>query len=221
MANDKRKRVFVAMPFRHEHDGIFSVVREAAALLGADVIRLDEQSFAGSIISQIRSEIESADVMTAIVSEENGNVYYEIGLAHCQKKPTVLLTSDPQSLKFDLRDHRAIVYDPHHPERVRDEVVRTLRSVIEIPSDPHAFMESVFGGAGKLAHSAEHGLHVVVQTLAQNHDLQPPFALKQMQMLPDSGGMAIVVQDFMGVQVRAIVDVNGLVRNATRTAAFG
>ncbi len=67
MGTAKRKRIFVAMPFRSEHDGIFGVIEEAASLLNADVIRLDEQSFAGSIVSQIRNEIEGADVITAIV----------------------------------------------------------------------------------------------------------------------------------------------------------
>ena len=64
--------------------------------------------------------------MVAIVTEENGNVYYEIGLAYCQNIPVVLLTSDARSLKFDLRDHRAIIYDDLNPEVVFEHLLETL-----------------------------------------------------------------------------------------------
>lgn len=207
----KQKRIFVAMPFRAEHDRVFSVLRDAAGLLGAEVVRLDEQSFAGSIVSKIRSEIEGADVVTAIVSEENGNVYYEIGLAHCQKKPVVLLTSDISSLKFDLRDHRAIVYDPAKPAGIRDELVRTLRSVIDIPSEPEGYVASVFGES---PHATSHGLHKLVRTIASEHCLQEPVRLTKKQVLRDKLGMAIEVQDFMNTTVRAIVDINGIVQSS-------
>lgn len=110
-----RETVFVAMPYREEYDRVFAVVQEAAANLGMVAQRADQDHFIGSIISHVRKSIEASYCLVAIASEENGNVYYEIGLAHCQKKPVVLLTSDADSLKFDLRDHRAIVYDPQNP----------------------------------------------------------------------------------------------------------
>jgi hypothetical protein len=213
--NGRRKRIFVAMPFQDQHDPIYSVVRDAASLLGADIVRLDEESFAGSIISKIRSEIEGADLVTAIVSEENGNVYYEIGLAHCQKKPVVLLTSDPSSLKFDLRDHRAIVYDPYAPSGIRDELVRTLNSVINPPSDPEALLASAFKGTDACGHAVHHAMHKVVQTLALEHNLEPPVRLTKKELVPEKRTVSIEVQDFMKTTIRAVIDVNGIVQKST------
>src|SRR4051812_2065753 len=100
MPSGHRPRLFVAMPFKRVYDPVLEIIKDSAHHLGMDIIQVGDESFTGSIISVIRSEIENADVMTAIVTEENGNVYYEIGLAHCQQKPVVLLTSDPQSMKF-------------------------------------------------------------------------------------------------------------------------
>ena len=122
------RNVFIAMPFKDFPDPVLDVIKEAGHLLNTNTSRLDEQPLTGSIISHIRSQITQSDLMVAVVSEENGNVYYEIGLAHCQKKTVVLLTADPSTLKFDLRDHRAIVYDPKNPSRVRDELIRIMEA---------------------------------------------------------------------------------------------
>lgn len=142
MTKREPKTVFVAMPFRAAYEPILGVVKDAAHLLNIRVVQIGEEPFAGSIISHLRSEIDAADVMLAIVSEVNGNVYYEIGLAHCQAKPVVLLTSDTSALKFDLRDHRALVYDPKEPTAIRDELVRTLKAVLDETSDPQEFLAS-------------------------------------------------------------------------------
>jgi hypothetical protein len=214
----KKKRIFVAMPFRTEHDPIFRVLKDAAELTGAEVVRLDEEHFAGSIISQIRAEIDGADVVTAIVSEENGNVYYEIGLAHCQRKPVVLLTSDIASLKFDLRDHRAIVYDRANPGHVLSELARTLSAVMDMPTEPHAYVSTVLGGTSQSMHCVEDRLHKALVTIQANvaFGLQPPIHISKMDVMPDTREIAVIVEDFMGTEVRAIIDVNGIVGRAKR-----
>ena len=118
------QKLFVAMKFDDSLDPVLGVIKAAGHSLNVPVSRLDEQPITGSIISHIRSQIDEAEVVVAVITDENGNVYYEIGLAHCRKKPVVILTPDPKSLKFDLRDHRAIKFDPKHPELIRDELVR-------------------------------------------------------------------------------------------------
>ena len=42
----------------------------------------------------------------------NPNVMLEIGYARALKKPVLLLTSEPDTLPFDLRTQRALVYEP-------------------------------------------------------------------------------------------------------------
>src|ERR1700690_2916731 len=135
MNESKTKRLFIAMPFRDQYDPVLNLIKDAAGLLGMKPVQIGEEPFSGSIISQIRTQIEAADVMVAILTEENGYVYYEIGLAHCQRKPVLLLTSDPKSLKFDLRDHRALVYDPAKPECIRDDLISNLRAAGAFQTD--------------------------------------------------------------------------------------
>jgi hypothetical protein len=213
-----RRRVFVAMPFRSHHDGIFATLKSSAETIGAELIRLDETPYAGSIISQIRAEIEGADAIVAVVSEENGNVYYEIGLAHCQHKPVALLTSDSSTLKFDLRDHRAIVYDPHHPDLIRDELIRVLSAMLDTPREPHQYIASVYRSIEPSPHAAEQGLMRAVETIANNSalGLQKPVRLRGMEVISDGKEMAVTVEDFMGTQVRAVIDINGIVGRLRR-----
>lgn len=105
------------MPFRPQFEPVYDIIVRAADLSNVIARRVDQEWFAGSIISHIINAIEESDIVVAILDEENGNVYYKVGLAHSKGKPVIILTSDPLTLKFDLRDHRAIVYDVINPQQ--------------------------------------------------------------------------------------------------------
>lgn len=215
MANQNRPRkMFVAMPFREHYDGILDIVKEAASTLGLETVQVGELSYTGSIISKIRSEIEDADIMTAIVTEENGNVYYEIGLAHCQQKPVVLLTTEAGNTKFDLRDHRAIVYDPQSPDAIKDQLIKTVHSALEAYRDPNAFVNSVYGNSNEIGDS-DTALHDAVEKIAESASLTHPVSLVRYE-LTKTNELAIEVCDFMDSRVRAIVDINGIIRKMVR-----
>jgi hypothetical protein len=209
---DDRSKVFVAMPFKEEYNRVFDVVEKAAARLGLAAQRADQDAFAGSIISYIRKSIEAAQYMVAVASEENGNVYYEIGLAHCQKKPVVLLTSDPNTLKFDLRDHRALVYDPSHPEGLQDQLVTMFKTLVDVPSDPRERMAQRFGTPGEDVEMAyERGIRKARETVIAAVHLREPVTVNYLESVPGSRDVAMELVDHFEVRVRVVVDVNGLV----------
>jgi hypothetical protein len=208
--------VFVAMPFKRALDPVLDVIKDAGKLLNTSLTRIDEQPTTGSIISNIRSEIAHSDVMVAVVSEENGNVYYEIGLAHCQKKPVVLLTPDPSTLKFDLRDHRAIVYDPNNPEKVRDELVRTIEAALHRPKDPEEFIETAFGSPNR--HDPCRAIDKAVETVVRRAGLKRPAKLTYSEVDTENNELAIEVTDFLETRVRAIFDINGIMISSKRMA---
>ena len=59
-----------------------------------------------TLISQLRSSRPEASGVP------NPNVMLEIGYARALKKPVLLLTSAPDTLPFDLRTQRALLYEP-------------------------------------------------------------------------------------------------------------
>jgi hypothetical protein len=207
------RNLFVAMPFKKEYEPVFKMIQKAAALTNISVRRVDREPFNGSIISYIRNTIEESDYMVAVASEENGNVYYEIGLAHCQKKPVIILTSDPKTLKFDLRDHRSIVYDSKNPSKTTDELVKHLSLLLGAQTDPTTHLAVSLGSSAHSPKAAyERGLEKAKQTIIAEANLHEPVEVTRIEFREKSGDIAIEVRDFFGDSARAIVDVNGIIR---------
>lgn len=208
------KKVFLAMPFSAGYGGILETIRKAVETLDADLIKLDELSFTGSIVEKMRSEISESDMMVGIVTEENGNVYYEIGLAHCQNIPVVLVTNDAGALKFDLKDHRAVIYDERDPEKVFGQLVEMLRVTLDKDLHyPHDYFANVYGRDPKAA--TELGRKKVVASLQENANLQEPIDVEDWRVLPN-GELAVTVRDYMGTCVRAVFDRNGFLKRSKK-----
>ena len=79
------KTIFVAMPFKAEYGPVLELIKNAAFLLDLRVVQLDQEAYAGSITTKICNSIDEADVLVAVLSEENGNVYYEVCCALPEK----------------------------------------------------------------------------------------------------------------------------------------
>jgi hypothetical protein len=107
-----KRHAFVAMPFDgtlddHFHYAIAPAVRSAGLLCE----RMDQQKFTGDVVSNMIARISSASILVAEVSDQNPNVYLEIGFAWGRAIPTVLLCSDDtKEIAFDLRSQRLIKY---------------------------------------------------------------------------------------------------------------
>jgi hypothetical protein len=125
-------KLFVAMPFAEEFTPVYTAIRGAAARTGIHALRIDETSEPGPIINQITRELADSDFVIAEVSSNNPNVYYEVGLAHCSRKPTVLLAtkSSLRSLPFDIRHNRVIAYDKRKRADLEDSIARHLQFLV-------------------------------------------------------------------------------------------
>ena len=213
------KTIFVAMPFKAEYGPVLELIKNAAFLLDLRVVQLDQEAYAGSITTKICNSIDEADVLVAVLSEENGNVYYEVGVAHCQRKPVAILTSNPEALKFDLRDHRALVYDPKNPSSAKDELVRILVAALGTSKNQATHLSSAFSGvSAKTETAAELGLRKAIATVVSHLDMVEPVELVKVHFHPNEREVAFEVKDFMGTRARAFVDVNGIIRSIKRSS---
>ncbi len=112
VSSGTRPRVFVAMPFSKELEdvyvfGIQSPVNSAGYLCE----RMDMVSFTGDILDRVKSRIESAELVVADLTGANPNVYLEVGYAWGKGRPTLLLAKKAETLMFDVRGQRCIVYE--------------------------------------------------------------------------------------------------------------
>lgn len=102
---------FVIMPFSALSDLVFeSLIRPAAAAAGFRVVRADTTLNQRAIMQDVVTGIQGADVVLADLTGRNANVFYELGLAHALKRPTILMAQDASEIPFDLAAYRAVIY---------------------------------------------------------------------------------------------------------------
>ena len=83
-------------------------------------------------------------MLLADLTERNANVFYELGLAHADRKPVVFTAPRVDDVPFDLRHLRVIIYDIREPEwaaGLRKSVTDYLKTAMKEPdkSIPHPF----------------------------------------------------------------------------------
>tara|TARA_R110000850_G_scaffold17029_4_gene52715 strand:+ start:10464 stop:11522 length:1059 start_codon:yes stop_codon:yes gene_type:complete len=129
-------KIFVIMPFKDEFVDFYMLgVREVANEFGYVCERVDEIEFNGSIRQQIIMSLRTADIVVAELSEQNANVYYELGWADALEKPTILCTRDINSAPFDIRDLNHIVYGSVF--ELRDQLRQRIKSIVRIEPLPN------------------------------------------------------------------------------------
>jgi hypothetical protein len=134
---------FVAMSF---HDAFAarwkSVLAPAIKLVNVNgsrltPVRVDARKVSDSILTEIldgigRSRVVVADITAQELggtSVRNGNVMYEVGLAHATRLPeeVLLFRSDDARLLFDVAQIRVNRYDPDgNPETARQQVADSI-----------------------------------------------------------------------------------------------
>lgn len=75
-------------------------------LYQADYFNIEEQ-----IVPQIIETIKKSDVVVADISNENPNIYYEVGIAHSMGKPVILVSQTNNFNRFSLLSYRFYNYD--------------------------------------------------------------------------------------------------------------
>ena len=105
------RRLFAAMPFNDDFLDHWELAIQPAAHENNVVIeRLDHAHFTGEIVAEIRTRIERASAVVALLDQNNPNVFLEVGYAWGVRKPAVLLLKEGQDAPFDVRSQRLIRY---------------------------------------------------------------------------------------------------------------
>lgn len=118
-----------AAPFRLVYD---NAITPAVADAGLTCRRGDDISQPGAILTQIWQAILSARMIVADLSGANGNVLYELGLAHVVGHEAILLTQNIENIPFDLRHQRVIVYDntPEGLEALQTQLTAAIQTAL-------------------------------------------------------------------------------------------
>ena len=125
----RNKSVFVAMGFDAVFDSRWdNVIKPAIEQVEFDGVKLkaervDTRNVSDSILTEIEDGISACllvfvDITCTAVLDgrpiRNGNVMYELGLAHAIRRPeeVLIFRSDNEQMLFDTANCRALSYDP-------------------------------------------------------------------------------------------------------------
>jgi hypothetical protein len=126
MTHDRAKICFAIMPFNSKFNDISDIIRASAEECGLTFVRGDHRNQPGSIMPQILHDIRHASVIVTDITDNNPNVFYELGIAHQIKGPgqVVIITHCAQDSPYDIHEFRRIRYE--HTESGRAELRRKL-----------------------------------------------------------------------------------------------
>ncbi|HEX8178151.1 MAG TPA: hypothetical protein VF525_01270 [Pyrinomonadaceae bacterium] len=108
---------FTIMPYGrwpdYYYDEIYAPAIKAAGLIP---LRADDFYQPSAIIHDIWVLTSQAKVILADLTGKNPNVFYELGLGHALAKPAILVADATETIPFDLRSLRIILYDKDQPD---------------------------------------------------------------------------------------------------------
>jgi len=117
------KTVFVAMPFGYKKplkgtyqinfDNIYEKsIKSAVIEMGLNIIRADEENNGGIIHTLMYERLVCSDIVIVDITNQNPNVYYELGFRHCAKPyHTIIIYDKKHQIPFDIALLRAIPYE--------------------------------------------------------------------------------------------------------------
>lgn len=113
-----KKRVFIAQPFDgQKYDKRYTDVYEPAIIkAGFEPYRVDRDPSASIPIDEIESNIESSVFVFSDISEDNPNVWFEVGYSIAKGKEICFVCSKERYIKnskfpFDIQHRSIIVYE--------------------------------------------------------------------------------------------------------------
>ncbi len=110
-------------------------IKPAIEESGLQCLRSDKSILSGeNIISEIKGLIKEAIVLIADLTDNNQNVYYELGFAHGVGKKTVfLLSQSTNDLPFDIRHLQICEYKntSEGRKKLRNDIAEYIKKLPE------------------------------------------------------------------------------------------
>jgi primosomal replication protein N len=124
---------FVLMPFAETFQPIYEdTIKPSIQRQGLRCLRADEIRGTNLITRDIWEMINRARIIIADLTDQNPNVFYEVGLAHAIGKDVLLLTQTMTDVPFDMKTMRCIVYSytPRGMKELEEALTATVSALV-------------------------------------------------------------------------------------------
>jgi nucleoside 2-deoxyribosyltransferase len=127
---------FMIQPFNEKFDKLYKdIYKPAIETTECEPYRVDEDDSVANIAERIRKKIRGARICLADITEDNPNVWYEVGFAHAQGKQIVLIAETKDKIPFDMSGEKVIFYDTSSPsdfEDLKENISNAMQSRLKI-----------------------------------------------------------------------------------------
>jgi hypothetical protein len=135
---------FVIMPFSATQSctekrwtSIFeNLIRPAVENAGLNYVCRRSTARRGNIVAAIIEALRDAYVVIADLTDQNPNVFYELGVRHTLTNRTVLLAQDQKFIPFDLRPYAYHVYDWRTAKGKQQFATKLRELLIDVDKSP-------------------------------------------------------------------------------------
>jgi len=109
-----------------------SAIRAACADAGVELRRADSIFRSGVIVDQIREALADADLVIAVCTGKNANVFYELGMAEAMGHQPILIAPDATHLPFDKAHWRCHMYGGKRltTRNLRPRLVKAIKETL-------------------------------------------------------------------------------------------
>lgn len=137
------KEIFVIMPFsttstctKDEWDDIYAnVFKPAFKKCNYSCERA--KSTTGSLIKSIIKKLRNARIVLADITDQNPNVFYELGVRHSLSKRTIIVSQKSAHIPSDLKGYWTIIYGPKPGEVIqfKKDIKRIISQIEKSPEE--------------------------------------------------------------------------------------
>lgn len=120
--------VFVIMPFKKKLKNVYNLIRKLDKELGIVIGRADDVYATKPFMDKVWQGICGSRLVIADCTEQNPNVFYEIGIAHTVGKPIVFITRCKSDIPSDIQQFTYINY--RSTPNGKEKLIRKLKKVI-------------------------------------------------------------------------------------------
>lgn len=138
-----KKKCFVIMPFSKtvsDHDEeywtiFFETIK--SIMEGNDYVCTRSEVGPYKLFTNIVKNIEDSDIVVAVLTDFNANVWYELGIRHTLKTGTIMLLQEGQKPPFDINDFGIIFYKDSIglEQRLKKSLIEYLNKLDKRSSD--------------------------------------------------------------------------------------
>lgn len=161
MVKTERLKCFVIMPFskssdthtddywnKHYADFLEPLI-ESSNVFKAE----RSEALRGDILRQIITDLMTAPLVVADLTDANPNVYWELGVRQSFKHGTITIAQYDSNLPFDLTTKGTLPYYPNNyikMERFKRQFLKAITDCHENPEFPDSHVLETIGGRGTL-----------------------------------------------------------------------